>query len=100
MSVKYKQVEYMQSRIGQVFDALITGVTEWGVFAEVIETKCEGLIKLNALGEERFELDMKAHAVVGVETGRSYALGDAIKIKVLKANLDKRQLDYELVEED
>lgn len=100
MSVKYKQVEYMQSRIGQVFDALITGVTEWGVFAEVIETKCEGLIKLNALGEERFELDMKAHAVVGVETGRSYALGDTIKIKVLKANLDKRQLDYELVEED
>lgn len=100
MSVKYKQVEFMQSRVGQVFDAIITGVTEWGVFAEVIETKCEGLIKLNAMGEERFELDMKAHAVVGTETGRSYALGDAIKIKVLKANLDKRQLDYELAEDD
>jgi ribonuclease R len=97
MSVKYKQVEYMQTRVGQVFDALITGVTEWGVFAEVIENKCEGLIKLTMLGDERFELDIKAHAVVGIETGTTYSLGDKIKVRVLKANLEKRQLDYELV---
>jgi ribonuclease R len=102
MSVKYKQVEFMLSRVGQTFDALITGVTEWGVFAEVIENKCEGLIKLSMLGDERFELDPKAHAVVGIETGTTYSLGDQIKIKVLKANMDKRQLDYAMVydEED
>lgn len=97
MSVKYKQVEFMLSRVGQTFDALITGVTEWGVFAEVIENKCEGLIKLSMLGDERFELDPKAHAVVGMETGTTYSLGDQIKIKVLKANMDKRQLDYAMV---
>ncbi len=100
MSVKYKQVEYMQSRVGQVFNALITGVTEWGVFAEVMDTKCEGLIKLNMLGDEHFELDTKAHAVIGNETGTKYALGDQIKIKVLKANLDKRQLDYAVATAD
>ncbi len=97
MSIKYKQVEYMQERVGQTFAGTITGVTEWGVYVEEKETKCEGMIKLKDLGDDFFTLDEKNYTVKGEKTGKAFRLGDDISFKVVSADLEKRILDYALV---
>ena len=96
-SIKYKQVEYMSDRMGQVFDAVISGVTEWGIYAEIIENKCEGMIAIRSLGGDYFEFDEKNYCLIGQRTRKRYRLGDHIKIKVVRCNLEKKQMDYELV---
>ncbi|MBO6077891.1 MAG: ribonuclease R [Bacteroidaceae bacterium] len=96
-SIKYKQVEYMADRMGQVFDAVISGVTEWGIYAEIIENKCEGMIPIRSLGGDYFEFDEKNYCLIGQRTRKRYRLGDHLKIKVARCNLEKKQMDYELV---
>ena len=96
-SIKYKQVEYMADRMGQVFDAVISGVTEWGIYAEIIENKCEGMIPIRSLGGDYFEFDEKNYCLIGQRTRKRYRLGDHIKVKVARCNLEKKQMDYELV---
>lgn len=96
-SIKYKQVEYMSMRIGQTYDGVITGVSEWGVFVEEKETKCEGMIRLKDLGDDYFELNEKEMAVVGQKTHKKFRIGDKLKIKVRDANLTKKVIDYVLV---
>ena len=96
-SIKYKQVEYMADRMGQVFDAVISGVTEWGIYAEIIENKCEGMIGIRSLGGDYFEFDEKNYCIIGQRTRKRYRLGDHVKIKVVRCNLEKKQMDYELV---
>lgn len=96
-SIKYKQVEYMSDRMGQVFDAVISGVTEWGIYAEIVENKCEGMIPIRSLGGDYFEFDDKNYCLIGQRTRKRYRLGDHIKIKVARCNLEKKQMDYELV---
>ncbi len=96
MSIKYKQVEYMQSRVGQTFAGTITGVTEWGIYVEEKETKCEGMIKLKDLGNDFFTLDEKNYTVRGDKTGATFRLGDSVTFKVVSADLEKRILDYTL----
>ena len=96
-SIKYKQVEYMSERMGQVFDAVISGVTEWGIYAEIIENKCEGMIGIRSLGGDYFEFDEKNYCIIGQRTRKRYRLGDHVKIKVVRCNLEKKQMDYELV---
>ena len=96
-SIKYKQVEYMSDRMGQVFDAVISGVTEWGIYAEIIENKCEGMIGIRSLGGDYFEFDEKNYCIIGQRTRKRYRLGDHVKIKVVRCNLEKKQMDYELV---
>jgi ribonuclease R len=96
-SIKYKQVEYMADRMGQVFDAVISGVTEWGIYAEIIENKCEGMIGIRSLGGDYFEFDEKNYCLIGQRTRKRYRLGDHVKIKVVRCNLEKKQMDYELV---
>jgi ribonuclease R len=96
-SIKYKQVEYMADRMGQVFDAVISGVTEWGIYAEIIENKCEGMIGIRSLGGDYFEFDEKNYCLIGQRTRKHYRLGDHVKIKVVRCNLEKKQMDYELV---
>jgi len=96
-SIKYKQVEYMADRMGQVFDAVISGVTEWGIYAEIIENKCEGMIGIRSLGGDYFEFDEKNYCLIGQRTRKRYRLGDHVKIKVMRCNLEKKQMDYELV---
>lgn len=96
-SVKYKQVEYMKDRMGQTFDAVISGVAEWGMYAEIIENKCEGLIHVRSLGKEYFDFDEKNYCLIGQQTHKRYRLGDHIKIRVARCNLEKKQMDYELV---
>jgi ribonuclease R len=96
-SVKYKQVEYMLERVGQEFMGTITGVSEWGVYIEENETKCEGMIKLKELGDDFWQLDEKNYAVKGQSSGKKYTLGDVVKFKVMGADMERRVLDYKLV---
>ena len=93
-SIKYKQVEYMKERIGQTFDGTITGVTEWGIYVEEKETKCEGMIKLRDLTDDYYIFNEKAFAVIGEKTGKKFSLGDSIKFKIIGADLERKTLDY------
>ncbi|HEU0081013.1 MAG TPA: ribonuclease R [Candidatus Paceibacterota bacterium] len=95
-SIKYKQVEYMSTRVGQVFDGTITGVTEWGIYVEDKETKCEGMVKLKDMSDDHYDFFEKSYAVVGERTGKKYALGDTVRFKVMGADMEKRTLDYAL----
>ena len=96
-SIKYKQVEYMADKLGQEFDAHISGVSEFGIYAEVDDNKCEGLIPVRSLGNEGFNYDDRNFSLVGRQTGHRFTLGDPIRIRVAKANLFAKQLDYEFV---
>lgn len=93
-SIKYKQVEYMMEFEGEVFDGIISGVTDWGVYVEVIENKCEGMIRLRSMDDDYYFFDEKNHRVVGQKNGKVYRLGDKVKIKVVRADLEKRQIDF------
>ncbi len=95
---KYKQVEYMKTRLGEEFPAVISGVAAFGFWAETVEHKCEGLISVTSLSEyDDFRLVEGDYSLAGKRSGRSFKMGDKINIKVIAANLDKRQLDYEWV---
>ncbi|MGL5938535.1 MAG: ribonuclease R [Phocaeicola sp.] len=98
-STKYKQVEYMKDRLGQEFDGVISGVTEWGLYVEVNESKCEGMIPMRDLGDDYYDFDEKNYCVIGRRHHKKYSLGDPIRIQVAKANLERKQLDFTLVEE-
>lgn len=93
-SKKLKQVEYMSSRVGQVFEGVISGVTKWGIYVEDKETKSEGMIGMRNLGSDFYNLNEKNYSVVGEKTGEKFTLGDPIKFKVVAADLDKKTLDY------
>ena len=97
-SVKYKQVEFMGERIGQVYDGVISGVTEWGLYVEINENKCEGMIAMRDLGNDFYEFDEKNYCLIGRRHHQKFSLGDPIKIKVARANLAKKQLDFVLAE--
>lgn len=97
-SIKYKEVEYMGERLGQVYDATISGVTEFGIYAEVNENKCEGMIPLRDLDDDYYEFDEKNYRIIGRRNHRVYNLGDPIKIRVARANLNRRLLDFALAD--
>lgn len=96
-SIKYKQVEYMSYRIGQEFDGIVSGVSEWGLYVEEKHSKCEGMIRLHDLGEDFFVFDGKKGRVFGERTGVEWKIGTPVRIKVKNANLDLRVIDYSLV---
>ncbi len=96
-SIKYKQVEYMQTRIGHEYIGVITGVTERGMFVEELETKSEGMIQVKDLGDDFYTLSERELALIGKKTKRRFRVGDQIKIKVLRADLADRVIDYGLV---
>ncbi|MFA6797420.1 MAG: S1 RNA-binding domain-containing protein, partial [Candidatus Paceibacterota bacterium] len=98
-SRKYKQIEFMMDKVGKTFDGLITGVTEWGIYAEDTETKAEGMIKLSSLSDDFYVLDPKKYAIVGQKNKKVYSLGQKIKIKLINADLDRKTMDYEVVAE-
>ena len=97
-SIKYKQVEFMGERMGQEFDGTISGVTEWGLYVEVNENKCEGMIPMRELDDDFYDFDEKAYCLTGRRFHKKYSLGDAVRIKVVRANLERKQLDFALVE--
>lgn len=96
-SIKYKQVEFMQNQIGVEFNAMISGVTEWGMYVENPETKVEGMVRLKDLGDDFYELDQKNYAIVGQRTKKKYSLGDTVRVKLTATDLDRKTLDFKLV---
>ena len=97
-SIRYKQVEFMEGKEGQTFDCTISGVSEWGVYVEVKDTKVEGMVRLKDIQGDIFVLNEKNYCVVGQKTGKKYSLGDSVKAELISTNLDRKILDFKLVE--
>ena len=95
-SIAYKQVEYLQDKIGQVFDAVVSGVSQYGIFVEELETKAQGLVRAKTMADDFYEFKPESYALVGQNTGRKFHIGDSVKVKLVEANLDRKQLDFEL----
>nr|WP_321405816.1 ribonuclease R [uncultured Carboxylicivirga sp.] len=98
-SIKYKQVEFLKDRVGEEFDGVISGVTEWGLYVEIIENKCEGMIPIRDLNDDYYRFDEEEYCLIGQKYNRRYQLGDPLRITVASANLEKKQLDFALVDE-
>ena len=98
-SIKYKEVEFMQDRIGQEFNGVISGVTEYGLYVEITENKCEGLVPIRDLDDDIYEFDEKQYCLWGRRHHHRYSLGDEVRIKIASANLDRKQLNFTIARE-
>jgi ribonuclease R len=98
-SVKYKQAEYLQDNIGNMFNGVISGVTEWGMYVQIIENNCEGMIRLRDISDDFYTLDEKNYAIIGQRKKKVYQLGDEVRIKVKNVDLTKKQIDFSLVQD-
>ncbi len=98
-SIKYKQVEFMQSVEDKVFEGIISGVTEWGIFVEITETKCEGMVRMVDMRDDYYEFDEKNYRVVGRSNKRMFTLGDKVKVTVKDTDIDRRTIDLEFAKE-
>ncbi len=96
-SIKYKQVEYMSKRTGETFDGVISGITEWGIYVEELETKCEGLVRVRDMKDDFYVFNEKKFELVGQKKKHRYSLGDRVKIKVRGVDLERKTIDYILV---
>ncbi len=95
-SIKYKQVQYMQQfGVDKVFDGIVSGVTEWGVYVEMVETHCEGMVRMSDISDDYYEYDAKNFQIIGQKRKRIIALGDKVKVRVLKTDMDRRTIDLE-----
>ncbi len=99
-SVKYKMVEFMADRVGNMYEGMISGVTEWGLYVEINENKCEGMIPIRELDDDYYEFDEKNYCLKGRRKHKCYRLGDPVTITVTRANLERKQLDFSLVKEE
>lgn len=99
-SVKYKQVEFMQDKIEKEFDGVVSGLTDWGIYVEIVDNKCEGMVSIKSISDDYYEFDEEEYRIIGRHTGRQFEIGDAVRIEVVNANLSRRQLDYKLVESE
>ncbi len=97
-SIKFKQVEFLKDKIGQEFDGVISGVTEWGLYVEIIENKCEGMIPIRDLDDDYYSFDEKEYCLIGRKFNKKYQLGEPLRIVIAKANLEKKQLDFAMAE--
>jgi ribonuclease R len=100
MSIKYKQVEFMSEHIGEEFDGIISGVSQWGLFIELIDTKSEGLVPVRSLNDDFYVLDESNYRLVGTRYKRTYQLGGRVKVRITKANILKKQLDLEIISDE
>lgn len=96
-SIKYKQAEYLEDQIGVEFTGIVSGVTEWGMYVEIEENKCEGMVRLRDITDDYYVLDEKNYAIIGQRRKKVYQLGDEVQIKVKKVDLEKRQIDFILI---
>ena len=96
-SIKYKQVEFMKDNVGKIFDGVVSGVTQWGIYVELNDSKCEGMVSIRTLTDDHYEYDEAEFAVIGRRTKRRYTMGDSVSVRVTAANMEKKQLDFELV---
>ena len=97
-SIKYKQVEFMADRLGNVYDGMISGVTEWGLYVELDENKCEGLVPVRDLADDYYDYDEKNYCLIGRRNNNRYRLGDKVKVQVARADINRKQLDFALVD--
>jgi len=95
-SIRYKQVEYMLPRVGEVFEGIVSGVADWGIYIEEKETKADGLVRARALPGDFFVSDKKTYSMVGQRTGAKFSLGDKVKVKLIAADMATRQLEFTL----
>ena len=95
-SIKYKQVEFMSDKIGQVFKGVISGVKEWGIYVEIEENKCEGMVPMHEMTDDFYEFDEKNYCLIGRRTHKKFQLGDEIEVEVIRTNLEKKQLDFRI----
>ena len=98
-SIKYKQVEYMGDHLGEVYEGIISGVTEWGLYVELVSNKCEGLVPVRDLADDYYDYDAKNYTLTGRKYNNRYRLGDRVNVQVARADLQKKQLDFVLVDE-
>ena len=96
-SIKYKQAEFLKDQVGSVYSGVISGVTEWGMYVEIIENKCEGMIRLRDISDDFYTLDEKNYAIIGQRKKKVYQLGDEVRIRVKSVDLTKKQIDFSLV---
>ncbi len=99
-SIRYKQVEFMQERLGEIYSGVISGVTEWGLYVELDENKCEGLVPVRDLADDYYDFDEKNYCLIGRKYHNKYTLGDQVKVQVARADLDRKQLDFALISDD
>ncbi len=99
-SIKYKQVEFLVDRVGEVFDAVISGVTEWGLYVELVDSYCEGMVSVRDLDDDFYQFDEKNYRMIGKRSHKEYRLGNEVKVQLAKANLAKKQLDFLMWDED
>ena len=99
-SIRYKQVEFMQERLGEIYSGVISGVTEWGLYVELDENKCEGLVPVRDLADDYYDFDEKNYCLIGRKYHNKYTLGDQVKVQVARADLDRKQLDLALISDD
>lgn len=92
-SVKFKQVEFMSDKIGEVFSGVISGLTEWGIYVEIVENKCEGMVPLRTLTDDYYQFDEDNYIIMGRRTKRKFQLGDEVEVEIIAANIQKKQLD-------
>ena len=93
-SIKYMQIKYMEDRFEDEFLGVISGVTEWGIYVEIIENKCEGMVRVSNLKDDYYEFDAKSYSMVGEVSGNTYQLGDEVFVKMISSDLQKRHLDF------
>ncbi|MBD5290976.1 MAG: ribonuclease R [Bacteroides sp.] len=98
-SIRYKQVEFMRDRLGEIYEGVISGVTEWGFYVELDESMCEGLVPIRDLADDYYDLDEKNYCLIGRRHGARYTLGDRVKVQVARADLDRKQLDFALIDD-
>ena len=98
-SIKFKQVQYLLKREGEIFSGLISGVTEWGIYIELVQSKCEGLIRMRDLQDDYYEFDEKNYCIIGHKTRKKYQLGDAVQVVLKSADLLKKQIDFLIYDE-
>ena len=96
-SIKFMQVKFLKNKIGFVYDGVISGVTEWGLYIEITENKCEGLVKVSSIKDDHYVFDEKKYALIGYRTKSSYQIGQKVKIKIQRADLERKQMDFILV---
>ena len=96
-SIKYKQVEYLGDHLGEIYDGVISGVTEWGLYVELDDNKCEGLVPVRDLDDDYYDFDERNYCLVGRRSNTRYRLGDKIRVQIARANLERKQLDFALV---
>jgi ribonuclease R len=96
-SIKFKQTEYISTYIGNEFEGIITGITEWGIYVEIIENKCEGMIRLRDMTDDTYEYFEKGRYVEGMRKKIRHQMGDIVAIRVKRTNIARRLIDYEFV---